>query len=133
MIPLTIANEVRATLLDYLRTTFHLQDDALAAALFAFLDADLFKGPYVDLRLPFRLAAAGAPLPLDIAPAFTPYVHQVHAFQRLTRRTVTRRCPRSSPRAPDPARPSASCIPCSSIAPRNAAGARASRRSSSIR
>ena len=24
------------------------------------------------------------PLPLEIAPAFTPYVHQVQAFQRLT-------------------------------------------------
>jgi hypothetical protein len=54
MIPVTVAGEIRETILDYLRTTFNLQDGALEAALFAFLRAELFKGPYVDLRLPFR-------------------------------------------------------------------------------
>jgi DEAD/DEAH box helicase domain-containing protein len=83
MIPLTIANQVRATLVDYLRTTFSFQDEKLEEALTEFMRAELFRGPYVDLRLPFRRAAPDASLPLEIAPPFTPYVHQVAAVDRL--------------------------------------------------
>jgi len=89
MIPLTLAAEIRVTLLDYLSTTFNFQDAAVEAALLAFLDdaqTGLFKGPYVQLRLPFRQAAPDAPLPLDVRPPFVPYVHQLRAFQRLTAR-----------------------------------------------
>ena len=57
MIPLTIARELRTTLLDYLTTTFNFQDRALERALLGFLENKqhgLFKGPYIHLRLPFR-------------------------------------------------------------------------------
>jgi len=88
MIPTVVARQVRETILDYLRTTFALADDRVADALFGFLDspAGLFRGPYVDVRLPFRKAEEGAPIPLDIAPSFRPYRHQVRAFERLTTR-----------------------------------------------
>ena len=84
MIPATVASEIQRTLIDYLRTTFNLQDVALERALLDFLTQELFKGPYVDLRLPFRRWAEAAALPLTITPPFTPYVHQVAAFARLT-------------------------------------------------
>lgn len=88
MIPTVVARQVRETVLDYLRTTFALADDRFADALFGFLDspAGLFRGPYLDVRLPFRKATTSAAVPLDIAPAFTPYRHQLRAFERLTTR-----------------------------------------------
>lgn len=87
MIPLTLATEIRSTLLDYLTTTFNFQDEAVETALVDFLQdphKGLFKGPYVNLRLPFRKIGAEHVSPLQIAPAFTPYIHQHRAFQRLT-------------------------------------------------
>lgn len=85
MIPTVVARQTRETILDYLRTTFALADARLADALFAFLDSPngLFRGPYLDVRLPFRKADASATIPLDIAPTFTPYRHQLRAFERL--------------------------------------------------
>lgn len=89
MIPLTIADEVQITLLDYLTTTFNLQDRKLEQALVDFLSQPegkgLFQGPYVSLRLPFRKdKVSQVEKPLDIAPSFDPYTHQAQAFARLT-------------------------------------------------
>ncbi|MCB8943976.1 MAG: DEAD/DEAH box helicase [Ardenticatenaceae bacterium] len=93
MIPLTLTDDVQRTLLGYLTTTFNFQDDDLEAALVAFLtqaDGGMFQGPYMQLRLPFAkvgetaASTANGGQYLDIAPPFTPYVHQVAAFARLT-------------------------------------------------
>ena len=67
MIPLPAAQEVRETLLDYLRCTWQIADRDLEAALLAFLSGPqgMFKGPWVRLSLPFALAPEGAPMPLD--------------------------------------------------------------------
>ena len=72
MIPSVVAKQVRETVLDYLRTTFALADKDLERALFDFLDGPdgLFKGPYVDIRLPFRKRDEGERVPLDIKPEF---------------------------------------------------------------
>ncbi len=85
MIPSIVARQVRETIRDYLETTFALADPDFERALFDFLDSEagLFKGPYVDVRLPFRKAEAGERIPLDIRPGFEPYKHQLKAFQRL--------------------------------------------------
>lgn len=85
MIPSLLAREVRASILDYLRTTFAFSDEAFEAALFQFLEgpSGMFKGPYVDIRLPFRKAAEGEAIPLELKPAFRPYAHQLAAFHRL--------------------------------------------------
>lgn len=89
MIPLTLAQDIRLTLLDYLTTTFNFQDEAVEAALLEFLEnprEGLFKGPYVHLRLPFRVVPPDANIPLEIRPPFNPYIHQVRAFERLSAR-----------------------------------------------
>jgi DEAD/DEAH box helicase domain-containing protein len=86
MLPASVAEQTRSTLLAYLRTTFGFRDAALERALFAFLTdpaTGLFRGPFLDLRLPFR-QAEGADVPLDIAPSFVPYAHQLRAFERLS-------------------------------------------------
>ncbi len=85
MIPSVVAKQVRETVLDYLQTTFALADKELELALLNFLERrdGLFKGPYIDIRLPFRKRDSGERIPLDIKPDFEPYKHQVKAFQRL--------------------------------------------------
>lgn len=85
MTPSVVARQVRETILDYLRTTFALADESFETSLFAFLDGDngLFKGPYLDIRLPFRKADVDERIPLEIKPDFPPYKHQLSAFRRL--------------------------------------------------
>ncbi len=87
MIPLTVAEEIQETLLDYLTTTFNFQDQTVEQALLGLLkdpENGLFKGPYLHLRLPFLKVESDTSPPLKIGPNFTPYVHQQRAFQRLT-------------------------------------------------
>ncbi len=86
MIPSVLANQIRATLLDYLETTFALSDPEFRRALFGHLDGPkgLFKGPYVDVRLPFKTASARTRIPLEVRPPFTPYQHQLKSFERLS-------------------------------------------------
>jgi DEAD/DEAH box helicase domain-containing protein len=86
MIPSILSNEIKRTVLDYLDTTFSFQDDTLANGLKEFLldsEQGMFKGPYVAVRLPFRKAEEGK-RNLTIFPPFTPYVHQISSFERLS-------------------------------------------------
>lgn len=90
--PLTIAEEIRKTLFDNLTTTFSFQDQAFEQALLDFFapqqpgnsSEGLFKGPYLSLRLPFRKAEPGIDTSLEISPTFTPYAHQMRAFEHLS-------------------------------------------------
>ena len=90
MIPLTVAEELRQTLLDYLDTTFAFRDDAISTAMERFLtdpENGLFKGPFVHIRLPFERAATGAvDNILDVKPPFTPFAPQLPALNRLATR-----------------------------------------------
>ncbi|MCP4519070.1 MAG: DEAD/DEAH box helicase, partial [Delftia sp.] len=98
MIPLTLARQVQATLLDYVATTFNFQDPAIEEALLAFLTGQdeppdgpaphpgMFQGPYLHLRLPFSKILPEELPPLEIVPPFRPYVHQMRSFERLTSR-----------------------------------------------
>jgi len=89
MIPNLVSRELRDTLLDYIDTTFAFHDRTLADALDTFLrdpKKGMFKGPYLNIKLPFRKAEPDREIPLDVAPSFTPYQHQITAFDRLTSR-----------------------------------------------
>lgn len=85
MIPSAVAREARENVLDYLRTTFALKDPVLERELIAFLDGPdgMFRGPYLDVRLPFLVARHDDDVPLEVRPDFTPYQHQLEAFLRL--------------------------------------------------
>lgn len=86
MLALHQAQEVRASVMQYLRDTFHFQDSELEAAFEALMQhpkEGLFKGPYVSLKLPFVTAANADDSPLEISPNFPPYAHQLKAFERL--------------------------------------------------
>jgi DEAD/DEAH box helicase domain-containing protein len=88
MIPWVVARELRATLLDYLRSTWGIGDAKLEAALLTFLAGPngLFQGPYLRLGLPFAAAPRGLVPPLDIVPPYPPHLHQLQAWQRLSSR-----------------------------------------------
>ena len=86
MLPSILAGQLRATVLDYLTTTFGLSDREFEESLLAFLNGDsgLFRGPYYEVRLPFRRESKEANTPLEVRPPFQPYRHQALAFDRLT-------------------------------------------------
>ena len=89
MIPNLVAKELKETLLDYLDTTFSFQDRNLAEALETFLkdkEKGMFKGSFLNIKLPFRKQDTSQTLPLTIVPDFTPYKHQYLSFERLTSR-----------------------------------------------
>jgi hypothetical protein len=74
-------------LTQYLTTTFGMAERQVRDGLETFLthpEQGIFRGPYLRIRTPFR-TAADAPRHLEWTPAgFTPWVHQVRAFQRLS-------------------------------------------------
>ena len=91
MLPLQQAHEVRASVIEYIKATFRFKEKAVGDAFYRFVEDKedgLFKGPYVSLKTPFVSATEeeAARLPLDIAPDFPPYLHQLQAFAQLTTR-----------------------------------------------
>ena len=89
MLPLQQAYEVRGSILEFIRTTYRFKDAALQKAFYEFIEdpqRGLLKGPYVSLKAPFVSAPEGYSIPLEIAPGFEPYLHQIEAFNQLTAR-----------------------------------------------
>lgn len=87
MLPLQQAYEVRSAVLEYIKATFHFKDAEVGRAFYQFIEDSkngLFKGPYISLKTPFVKAKEDEEIPLDIRPPFTPHLHQIQAFQRLT-------------------------------------------------
>lgn len=87
MLPLHQAYEVRTAVLEYIRATYHFKDPDVEREFHRFVcddDTGLFRGPYISLKTPFVGADPAEQLPLDVLPPFTPHLHQVRAFQRLT-------------------------------------------------
>lgn len=87
MLPATLAHEVRRQVLHYLEATFNMRDPRVEAALRQFFtnpEHGLFKGPWLQLRRPFRLAANRGDAFFDIQVPFSPFRHQWLAWQRLT-------------------------------------------------
>ena len=88
LIPIQQAERVRSALLDYLTTTFALDDAHVRRALGDFLSHShdgVFRGPYARLRLPFEPAAPGWQRAVDWRPeGLHPYAHQAAAWRRLS-------------------------------------------------
>ena len=87
MLPATLAQEVKHQLLHYLEATFPMRNIAAEEALGRFFNDPvngLFKGPWVQLRKPFRQASSSGEQFFDLKIPFTPFKHQWQAWQRLT-------------------------------------------------
>lgn len=85
MLPSVIATEVRASLEDFLRTTFRHSTYRFKGLTDRFLadPENCFRGPYVSIALPFRTARAESDYFANIPLAFPPHRHQELAFERL--------------------------------------------------
>jgi len=86
MLPLQQAYEVKHSILEYLKATFSFKDIAVHKAFYQFVthpEEGIFKGPYISLKLPFVKAKEDEIIPLEIAPNFPPYDHQLKSFERL--------------------------------------------------
>jgi DEAD/DEAH box helicase domain-containing protein len=85
MLPAHLADNIRRQVLYYLQSTFDFRDERVAQAFERFLEdpqQGIFKGPWVQLKRPFRLAEDYTP-PFDITVPFTPFCHQSRAWRRL--------------------------------------------------
>ena len=86
MLPITLAPDVRRQVLHYLGATFNFREKAVEQALQRFLndpEDGIFKGPWLQLRRPFRPAEATEKVPFLVPPPFHPFKHQYRSWLRL--------------------------------------------------
>ncbi|MFQ3451770.1 DEAD/DEAH box helicase [Bradyrhizobium sp. UFLA01-814] len=89
MLPATLAQDVKRQIRHYLEATFNFRRREEETALSAFIndpENGLFKGPWVQLRRPYRPAheTYDPAEHFDIRPDFHPFRHQWQAWQRLS-------------------------------------------------
>ena len=87
MLPAHIAQNIRRQILYYLQATFSFRDKKVDDAFQRFLedpDFGLFKGPWVQLKRPFRPAPSDVTFPFDINVPFHPFLHQYRSWLRLS-------------------------------------------------
>ncbi|MDD4777509.1 MAG: DEAD/DEAH box helicase [Fermentimonas sp.] len=89
MLSLQQAIEIKESIVSYLKATFTFRKKSVAQAFHDFIyhpTQGMFKGPYISLKLPFVKADAEeiSNIPLDIIPHYSPYDHQVKAWNRLS-------------------------------------------------
>jgi DEAD/DEAH box helicase domain-containing protein len=91
MLSLIQADEIKSAVVEYLKATYNFDDKKLEQAFADFLynkRNGMFKGPYIQIRLPFEQVDKEVNLDdiLAIQPSFPPYLHQYEAFKRLSTR-----------------------------------------------
>jgi DEAD/DEAH box helicase domain-containing protein len=89
MLPAHLAENIHKQVLFYLQSTFDFHDKTVERAFERFLtdpENGLFKGPWVQLRRPFRPADPDEIKQLDFlfTVPFHPFKHQYRAWRRLT-------------------------------------------------
>ena len=87
MIPSVLARQLQQGYRDYLATTFPAANEPFRSSFQKIADTGegLYLEPYTALRLPYRTASTSRPLPFAaVEPAFTPWVHQRRAWDRLS-------------------------------------------------
>jgi DEAD/DEAH box helicase domain-containing protein len=92
MLPATLAQDVKKQLRHYLEATFPMRRSELEQALAQFFndpEKGLFKGPWLQLRRPFRVASDNFDHFFDLPVPFTPFKHQFEAWRRLTSKENT--------------------------------------------
>ncbi|MDA8695406.1 DEAD/DEAH box helicase [Flavobacteriales bacterium] len=100
MLALHQAQEIRKSLVAYLRTTFDFRSTTMREEFADFVQGSgrgeaavgLFRGPYVSVRLPFVTASDEdqKAVPLEVRPPWPGYAHQVEAWNRLSTRVPDR-------------------------------------------
>ena len=86
MLPAHLAENIRRQVLYYLQSTFDFRDDDVRESFEKFLlhpEQGLFKGPWVQLKRPFKPADETYQPPFDIQVPFHPFKHQSRSWRRL--------------------------------------------------
>jgi len=85
VIPSVLADQIRIGLVEFLSTTFPMTNPFFDGCLEGLVNGpgQVFRGPYVSLRLPYVRAEAGEYFPAVAPAGFRPYRHQQRAFARL--------------------------------------------------
>ena len=87
MLPATLAQDVKNQVRHYLEATFPMRKPEMEAALGQFFndpENGIFKGPWLQLKRPFRLANSDGNQFFDLHVSFAPFKHQFDAWRRLT-------------------------------------------------
>lgn len=87
MLPATLAQDVKKQVRHYLEATFPMRKPEMEQALAQFFndpENGIFKGPWLQLRRPFRTANGDPSAFFDLPVPFTPFKHQFEAWRRLT-------------------------------------------------
>lgn len=90
MLPAHLAENIRKQVLFYLQSTFDFREKSVEKGFERFLtdpETGLFKGPWVQLRRPFRPAEPSETVPFDFPVAFHPFKHQNRSWRRLASKT----------------------------------------------
>ena len=88
MLSIIQAAEIKNAVVEYLKATYNFNERHVEQAFEDFLYSKrngMFKGPYIQIRLPFEKVEEGTRLGevLDIHPNFAPYLHHHESFKRL--------------------------------------------------
>ncbi|MDY6988932.1 MAG: DEAD/DEAH box helicase [Thermodesulfobacteriota bacterium] len=86
MIPSVLAQHVEKGIKDFLRTTFPITTPFFSDILEKLLNefGNVFKGPYVDVQLPFQQGKGGTGYFPELPMQFSTYLHQESSFARLS-------------------------------------------------
>jgi DEAD/DEAH box helicase domain-containing protein len=87
MLPAHIAQNIRKQVEYYLQATFSFRDKQAEKAFSLFIndpENGMFKGPWFQLKRPFRPAPDNIKIPLEIKIPFTPFLHQYKSWLRLS-------------------------------------------------
>jgi len=86
MIPSVLAQHVEKGIKDFLRTTFPVTTPFFSKILERLLNepGNVFKGPYLDIQLPFQQDKGGPNYFPNLPMQFSPYRHQTNSFDRLS-------------------------------------------------
>ncbi|WP_299018076.1 DEAD/DEAH box helicase [uncultured Photobacterium sp.] len=92
MLPATLALEVKKQVLHYLGATFQMRLPETEKALQDFFndpENGLFKGPWVQIKRPFRLADDHGSVFFNLPVPFLPFKHQWKSWKRLSSKNNT--------------------------------------------
>lgn len=86
MIPSVLSQHVEQGIKDFLRTTFPVTTPFFSTILDRLLSGqgNVFKGPYLDIQLPFQQGKGGTDYFPDLPMQYPPYLHQERSFDRLS-------------------------------------------------
>lgn len=89
--PALLSDQLKENVISYLKTTFNIKNEGFASAFESHLRSEkgIFRGPFIDIKLPFRSSEEFPKDLLDLDLKIRPFEHQLSAFKRLSSKNKT--------------------------------------------